>query len=119
MSFVYGSAASYNGLAADWEGPLGLLAAAFGSSDGRGAIPGYRIGAFGAYRNRWAFCQIINGDRSIGYNQARAAHEQCQACDKKASPITMGPSSLIYVSGANGSTIDELKGKLGRFGITP
>ena len=110
--FTYGSAATFN-LLADWlPGKAGFVESAL-SPDGRGAIPGYLIGTTAAYLNQWTFCKIVNGSRIVDYNDARAAHEQCQSCSEKASPITVEPSSLSYVSGRSGSTIVELKGKLG------
>jgi len=109
---TYASAASYN-LLADWlPGKAGFLESAL-SVDGKGAIPGYLIGTTGAYLNRGAFCKIINESRFIGYNDASTAHERCQACTQKASPIATPASSLHYVSGSPGNTIDELKQKLG------
>jgi hypothetical protein len=54
----------------------------FYSPDGRGTWPGYAIGISHAFRNRTAFCSIINGLRIFNYNDGDTLEtvSQCTAC---------------------------------------
>jgi RHS repeat-associated protein len=116
IGFTWFAASTFNTLEGD----------NFLDADGRGSIPGYAIGMLNAYRNRTAFCSIVNGLRGINYNDSETLDtvSRCTACttdkvnyiaDKwsKKNPIPpeRNPGSLNRLSD-NVPTINDLKDKV-------
>ncbi len=112
---TFASASTYNVLN-DVLKPLKNLD--FGSvsnpfnQDPRGAIPGYFTAMLAAYNDQNLFCSIINGFRFIGYNENVDQASQCPGCTTEYLAPSSGhlePSSLNYVSGKRGTTVNELE----------